>query len=186
MAGGGARQRREARLTRLAVLVPMLLAAAPAAAQRDPHRPTAEERAWLERCVARVEADFPDRAFSRCARRLTRACLGHEEAEVPRLRQPAGRNSHPRSCAPIEATLWDELLNRWYREAQEAMRPEAAEALRRAQRAWIAFRDLACEVEAEMAPSFYGLDLAADCRLARVAERALELRRLADLAREVR
>ncbi len=173
-------------LPRLLCLI--LLLAAPALAQPgpDPHRPTAEERAWLRQCLEGVEADFPRAGFDRCARRLTGACLGLEEADTPRLRQPAGRNSHPRSCAPIEATVWDEAMNRWYREALDALPAAAQDALRRGQRAWIGYRDAACLVDPLVVPGFLGGDLAADCRLESVATRALELRRLAALAKENR
>jgi uncharacterized protein YecT (DUF1311 family) len=162
---------------RLAALV--LLAAGPAAAQASPDRPTPQERAWLQACVEATSPDAPRTAFDRCAGRLTGACLGSEDPDTPALAQPPGRNSHPRSCAPIETALWDEAMNRWYRAALAAIPAEAQEALRRAQRAWIGFRDLACVPDALASPGFLGGDNAAACRLELVASRALELRRLA-------
>jgi uncharacterized protein YecT (DUF1311 family) len=169
----------------LALLLLAMLAGPVAAQPDDPHQPTAEERAWLARCLDLSDAG--DAAAGRhCAGLLTRACLGHDEAEVPRLRQPQGRNSHPRSCAPIEAALWEELLERWRGEAARAMPPPAREALRRSQRAWISYREASCQVESLVNPGFYGRDLAADCQRDIVAARALDLRRIAAMAREAR
>lgn len=164
----------------LVLVLLALLGAKPAVAQRaDPHQPTAAERAWLERCLEAVDAAEARTAFDRCAGRLTGACLGIEDDATPDIRQPEGRNSHPRSCAPIETALWDEAMNRWYRQALRTLPPPAQEALRRAQRAWIAYRDLACAPEALANEGFMASDVAAGCRLDLVAQRALELRRLA-------
>jgi len=165
------------------------LGVAPAFAQTaptDPHRPTSEERRWLQRCLDATPAEDPAAARARCAGRLTAACLGLEGQDTPRITQPEGRNSHPRSCAPIEAALWDAVLNRWYQDALDAMPAQAQDTLRRSQRAWIGYRDANCATESLVVPGFLGQDLAADCRLDMVTTRALEIRGLASLARENR
>jgi uncharacterized protein YecT (DUF1311 family) len=158
--------------------VVLLLLASAAQAQPDPHRPTAEERRWLAACIGTDAADTTAAIHGRCAGRLTGACLGHDGA--PDLAQPEGRNSHPRSCAPIEAALWDEWLNRWFGEVVQAAPAPAANSLRQAQRAWIAFRDAGCRAEAMLAAGFVGSDNAAACLLEQTARRALDLRRIRD------
>jgi uncharacterized protein YecT (DUF1311 family) len=165
-------------------LLPLLMLplVAPAAAQPDPHRPTAQERAWLESCLRQAAAapSAPGRRDS-CGFRLTGARMGREADERPApVRQPPGRIDHPRSCAPIETALWDEWLNRWYREALAALPEPARESLGRAQRAWIAFRDAACGFETELSPGFLGQDMAATCRLEQTVARALDLRRIGE------
>lgn len=151
----------------------------------DPLRPTAEERAWLAQCLGAADPGDPV-ADQRCAGLLMRACLGHDEREVPRLHQPEGRNGHPRGCAPIEAALWEEWLERWNNEAFQALPAPARDALGRSQQAWTAYRDASCRVEALVHPGFYVRDLAAECQLEAVTARALDLRRIATMAREAR
>lgn len=151
----------------------------------DPLRPTAEERAWLAQCLGAADPGDPV-AGQRCAGLLTRACLGHDEHDVPRLRQPEGRNGHPRGCAPIEAALWEEWLERWIGEASQTLPAPARDALGHSQQAWSAYRDARCRVEALVHPGFYGRDLAAECRREAVTARALDLRRIATMAREAR
>lgn len=68
----------------------------------------------------------------------------------------------------------------------QALPAPAREALGRSQQAWMAFRDASCEVEALVHPGFYGRDLAAECRREIITARALDLRRIAALAREAR
>jgi hypothetical protein len=86
--------------------VVLLLLASAAQAHPDPHRPTADERRWLATCIGTDPTETAAAIHGRCATRLTGACLGHDGALA--MEQPAGRNSHPRSCAPIETALWDE------------------------------------------------------------------------------
>ena len=50
-------------------------------------------------------------------------------------------------CAHADYLAADEALNTEYRRARAALDESAGTALRDAQRAWIAFRDKACEVE---------------------------------------
>lgn len=167
------------------VLLAATLGVPAAAGPEDPRRPTLEERAWLQRCLDAADPGDPA-SGTRCVGVLTRACLGHEDPEVPRLRQPEGRGGHPRSCAPIETALWDEWLERWSAEALDAVPAGARAALHASQAAWSLYRAASCQVEALMQPGFRGRDLAADCARDLVAARALDLRRIATLAREAR
>lgn len=167
----------------LALLVLATLAA-PAAAQRAPDgpRPTAQERGWLAGCVQAGQGQPPRAAFGRCGWRLTTACLGHTSESLLESRMPqvAGRLAEPRGCAPVETALWQELLERWQAEAIAYARPAAAEAQRRAHRAFLAFREAACAVEAAVASGTLSQDNLATCRLEATALRALEVKRLRD------
>jgi len=155
------------------------------AAQRHtpaPHRPTVAERAWLTACIGRAVGQPPRAVFGRCGWRVAGACLGQpgEGFFVANLRQPEGRARTTRSCAAVEAVLWQELLDRWQRDTLLALRPAAAEAQRRAQRAFVAFREAACAVEAAAVEGAVGEDNAATCRLEVTALRAAEVKRLHD------
>lgn len=158
--------------------------ALPAAAQRAPEgpRPTQQERLWLDACVQAGTGQPPRAAFGRCGWRLTNACLGHAAESLldARVPQVSGRVAEPRACAPIEAALWQEFLERWQGEAIAFARPVAAEPQRRAHRAFLAFRDAACAVEAAVASGTLALDHLATCRLEATALRALEVKRMRD------
>lgn len=50
-------------------------------------------------------------------------------------------------CHADEAARWDDLLNIIYRRVIQTLDAEGEERLRAAQRAWITYRDLTCEME---------------------------------------
>ncbi|MBU2958737.1 lysozyme inhibitor LprI family protein [Paracoccus sp. 1_MG-2023] len=81
-------------------------------------------------------------------------------------------------CLMAETEAWDTLLNREYRALRDA-RPDQADLLLDAQRAWIALRDADCT----MAYDRYGggsmrTVAAADCQLRHTAIRTLQLRNM--------
>ncbi|HYF09554.1 MAG TPA: lysozyme inhibitor LprI family protein, partial [Acetobacteraceae bacterium] len=147
----------------------LVLLGTAAAAQRapDPARPTAQERAWLEACVNAAQGQPPRAAFGRCGWRLAAACQGYAGESLLDARMPAvpGRLPEPRGCAPVETALWQELLERWQHEAMVYARPAAAEPIRRAHRAFLAFRDASCAVEAAVARGTLAQGHVASCRL---------------------
>jgi uncharacterized protein YecT (DUF1311 family) len=51
------------------------------------------------------------------------------------------------SCQIREQKIWDDYLNAWYGEALKRLKdePDAAAALKDAQRAWIQYRDAKCD-----------------------------------------
>lgn len=50
-------------------------------------------------------------------------------------------------CAARDAQFWDGLLNNAYQQVIAQLAPDREENLREAQRAWVTFRDLTCEME---------------------------------------
>ena len=53
-------------------------------------------------------------------------------------------NATLNECRSKEAAVWDQRLNAAYRTALEKMEKDAADNLRKTQRAWIAWRDASC------------------------------------------
>ena len=87
-------------------------------------------------------------------------------------------------CIQAEAQVWDNLLNEQYqlRRAEFAERPELADQLRDAQRAWIGFRDAECGLAYSIwSDGTIRTIVAANCILTETAERAVELRDLGKL-----
>jgi uncharacterized protein YecT (DUF1311 family) len=179
--------RRCAPLLTLAWLA-VALAAGPAPAQFQPAAPEAIARpsaappaaaappqgGSVTECVAAADAPLE------CLGAQTQACVGRLRAETtPAIVE----------CIQSETRDWDAMLNREYKATMAAMRAEdatgdlldpaktRADALRNAQRAWIAFRDAECGLQAIR----WGRDAlravaAANCLMEETAERALELR----------
>lgn len=50
-------------------------------------------------------------------------------------------------CAGQDAAFWDRLLNAAYQQVIATLDAEREESLRAAQRAWITYRDLTCDME---------------------------------------
>ncbi|HET7409058.1 MAG TPA: lysozyme inhibitor LprI family protein [Paracoccaceae bacterium] len=81
-------------------------------------------------------------------------------------------------CAHLDYLAADEMLNAEYKRARAALGESGATALRDAQRAWIVFRDKACEVEgAQFAGGSIRPMVVAGC-LARLTRRRTEDLRL--------
>ncbi|WP_442753365.1 lysozyme inhibitor LprI family protein [Methylocystis sp. JAN1] len=149
--------------------------ASPVAAEEKAVSPNGSEKGWAANCVK--EKSDESAAFSACVGKVTEACLGLEDA--PKEIKPSDKNGHPRSCAAVEAKIWDDYLNRWYGDAAKIVPAEAKEKLRDAQRAWIAYRAARCDVESALHPFPLGEDNRADCLMRETARRALQLRAIA-------
>jgi len=150
------------------------MAIAGAQAQDSGPSPNASERGWIAACLKK-NAD--NAKAQGCVGSVLRACLGADDA--PKSIKPSDLNGHPRSCAPVERKIWDELLNRWYGETAKKIPAAALDKLRAAQRAWIAYRDASCAVAGELHAFPLGEDNEATCLMETTAERALEMRELA-------
>jgi uncharacterized protein YecT (DUF1311 family) len=162
-----------------------VLAAPVAEAQRAPDgpRPLPAERAWLEGCVLSALAHPPRAAFGRCAWRIAAACQGDagEGLLVARLPQALpGRPLPADACAQVEAALWQQQMDRWLREVGLLAPAAQQEGLRRAQRAFLAFRDAGCAAERALSPPGEAAANELSCRLEKTALRALDLKRLRD------
>jgi uncharacterized protein YecT (DUF1311 family) len=156
---------------------------APAAPRApDPARPHAAERAWVEACILTALAHPPRAAFGRCAWRIAATCQGEagEGLLVARLPALPDRPQPPRTCMLVETAIWQQQLDRWQRDLGLLATGPAAEALRRAQRAFPGYRDLACAAEEALSAPAEAEANRLACRLEQTALRALELKRLRD------
>jgi uncharacterized protein YecT (DUF1311 family) len=147
----------------LAVLTPLLLAAA-AAAHADPPRATLGDRSAVEACLALVrqnaekgaqgpvedEAPGPAGRLAGAAKDATtqaESCIG--AVTIACQQQPGGSSTHAMiECNNREWAVWDERLNRAYSEALKGAEPKLATALREAQRAWLQWREKSCKLPA--------------------------------------
>lgn len=131
----------------------------------------------LEACYAAAEGAGAREA---CVGVVAEACMAADGGDYSTVGMM--------ECLSAETAVWDTFLNDEYRETRavfEAMDVEEtnpayarrAQALRTAQRAWIAFRDAECGLAYSRwgAGSMRMLD-GAGCRQRMTAERALELR----------
>ena len=123
-----------------------------------------------------TSADIGDTAPS-CIGRAANACQSAS----------AGGSTTPGivECIQAETAIWDGLLNEVYRKVRGDMRAEdsaggtinRADALRDAQRAWIAFRDADCALAyAQWQDGSIRSIVGANCQMTMTAQRTLELR----------
>lgn len=131
----------------------------------------ADDGSALEACLA-------DRADNResCIHAIFDACIA--AAPVP-TDTVMGWKETDRTCGARELAAWDAMLNREYRALREVIgRFDAAapDALRDAQRAWIAWRDTNCAWPAVMLRGNDAHHHEVNCPLRATALRALELR----------
>jgi uncharacterized protein YecT (DUF1311 family) len=97
----------------------------------------------------------------------------------PCIDEPGGQSTQGmNACMAREAVLWDELLNQEYRRLKSGLEPEQFEALRDAQRAWIAYKDVKCDILPMVVEGTIASNLAAGCALETLARRAIELQEL--------
>lgn len=80
------------------------------------------------------------------------------------------------ACISAETAAWDWILNREYRGLRMALDEEQKDALRDAQRKWIAFRDADCAFPHIFVRGTLSQPWGADCVMQHTARRAMELR----------
>lgn len=109
-----------------------------------------------------------------CVGRVSDPCLESSEGQ-----STAGMVA----CTDKETKVWDEMLNEEYGRLIGLLSSKAAEAVRQAQRDWIALRDADCKVPYEI---FEGgtmaQPIAANCVLTHTADRAMQVRAWRDMA----
>lgn len=124
-------------------------------------------------------ASEPQDAVPACIGAATSRCID----ETPQGYTTAGMTA----CAVAETAIWDEFLNTAYQDLRAQMREmdamentgevSRADALRDAQRAWIAFRDAECDFNwAMFQEGTIRSNVYAACVQDLTAQRALELR----------
>ena len=166
------------------------LLASPAVAQSAP---TKADREAVAACVApvRQQAEKPpgpsdaESAATGAAAQLKRAginvgrtadsCIG--VVSTPCLQTPEGHSTHGSAdCLRREAAVWDERLNAAYQKRLDGAAPAYRDALRKTQRAWVAFRDAKCAVPyAEHEGGSMAVPMSADCLTTETARQAIWL-----------
>lgn len=146
-------------------LLPLILVATPA---------LADDVGQIEACLAETGVEA----------HLSRTCIGL--ISTPCIEAPGGSTTvGMMDCLGREHDAWDVLLNRYWgpmmakaREVDAAEAgsgaPSSAEALRTAQRAWIAFRDADCaHAASEWGSGTMAGPIRIGCLLERTAERTI-------------
>ncbi|MCJ2127472.1 lysozyme inhibitor LprI family protein [Methylobacterium sp. E-045] len=140
-----------------------------AVAQTDTGRQASSDLATIERCVAFAKDDG---ARLSCIGRVSQPCIDAPDGSGS---STMGMNG----CYAREIAAWDTRLNRTYKDVGAAMSESADLSLRDAQRAWIAFRDKACDWPSLVYPggSIIG-PLSGECLQIQTGRRALDLDRI--------
>jgi uncharacterized protein YecT (DUF1311 family) len=149
----------------------LLLMAAPVRAQDD--EPTAAERKTIADCLDKNAGDDELKQMS--------ACIGLVADPCPDA--PGANTMTIVACQIREQKIWDDDLNDWYGEALKRLsaEPDAAAALKDAQRAWIAFRDSKCDYwEKRYEGGTFASVAAGNCMRATTGQRAIEMRAILD------
>ncbi len=103
------------------------------------------------------------------------ACKGI--VALPCLDTEAGMSTHGQvDCIAGETVLWDEVLNADYKRLMALLDQEQKDALRTAQRAWIALRDADCGFPHILVRGTMARPWGADCMREMTADRVLWLR----------
>lgn len=151
----------------------LLIAAAAAAAWLAAGAAEANDLGRIEACLANAEPTGRE------------ACIGI--VALPCLDRPEAFSTHGSvACIEGEVALWDQLLNVDYRRLMGNLDGPQQEALRTAQRAWIALRDADCFFPQELIRGTMAQPMTADCRLEMTARRVLWLRDQIDFRAEFR
>ncbi|MBM3544841.1 MAG: DUF1311 domain-containing protein [Alphaproteobacteria bacterium] len=151
----------------------MILFAPAQSLAQDAFVPTEAERAKISDCIKRAASETELKQMSACIGLIAEPCVEAPDANTASLV----------ACHMREQTIWDGYLNTWYGEAQNKLKGDTAsgDALKQAQRAWIAFRDAKCAYwEKRYAGGTIVAVLTGDCMRVETGIRALEVRAILD------
>ena len=155
----------------LAVMLALLaLNAAPALTQDD--EPSTAERKTIADCLDKNSGDEI---------KAMGACIGLIGDRCPD--EPGANTMTIIACQIREQKIWDDYLNDWYGESLKRLadEPDAAAALKEAQRAWIQFRDAKCDYwEKRYEGGTFASVAAGNCMRATTGQRAIEMRTILD------
>ena len=166
------------------------LVARSAPAQADARRATAGDRAVVEACLklvnenaekeaqGKIENELPGAAgrlaaAAKDAATQQESCIG--AVNIPCQQEPGGASTMGMiDCITREQMVWDERLNRVYREALKEGPSKLAKALRDAQRVWLQWREKRCKLpEIDNEGGSIAGPLYAGCMLDATARQAL-------------
>jgi uncharacterized protein YecT (DUF1311 family) len=149
----------------------LLLPATSALAQSD--EPTAAERKTIADCLDKSSSSDELKPMSSCIGLIGDRCAD----------EPGANTMTIVSCQIREQKIWDDYLNDWYGQALTRLKdePDAAAALKSAQRAWIQFRDAKCDYwEKRYEGGTFASVAAGNCMRVTTGQRAIELRVILD------
>lgn len=127
-------------MKRLAVALLLIPFSQPVLAQEDTYEPADAEA--LQMCLEAVDAEMLSADFDGSSSRYQ--CIG--AASDPCQEEPGGSSTQGgTACMRRETAWWDEQLNAAYTDIKDNVTDEAFSLLQDAQRAWITYRDKACE-----------------------------------------
>ena len=150
-----------------------IIIAKTAVAQDMTYQP--QDAALLNKCIASVNSSFDSSDDTASARNLT-DCIGIAfsacQDESPLNSTTIGM----RECATREISWWDKMLNNNYSDLKNQLGEDEFTELKKAQLAWVSYRDQKCEFE-----YFYWRDgtirsiFYSSCQLDMTARRAIDL-----------
>jgi uncharacterized protein YecT (DUF1311 family) len=180
---------KELRLMRATMVIAFFLAAVlPAFAGDD--KPTAADRTAVADCLTLTRQNLDNASSSDAeakagaAARLERAakeatssaasCIG--VIAEPCQSEPGGAsNLGTAQCYDRETAVWDERLNQNYKQRLDDAEPAYRDALKKMQRAWIAYRDAKCGSISVGEQGSISVPLTASCLLDETARQAIFL-----------
>lgn len=129
-------------------------------------QPTAKEVASIRACAEKYRDDVSGGE---------RQCLFKLVAD-PCTETDAGQSNVGRAdCFRLEKAIWDELLNKNFKDLREDLDNEQKTKLRDMQRAWVAYRDTTCEFYHHKIQGSMAVWMTAACLAREPARRALLL-----------
>jgi len=144
----------------------VLIASAPACAE-VPFEPKAAESATIDKCLKRTADDDVFKQADQCIGLISDPCIDKDTSTAV-------------ACQEREMRIWDEKLNAAFKDARAHVDAATGEALKEAQRAWIAFRDAKCAVsKKEYEGGTMATIMVADCKRTETGRRALEMQAIA-------
>jgi uncharacterized protein YecT (DUF1311 family) len=153
------------------MLALLLLTATSVLAQGD--EPTAAERKTIADCLEKSSSSDALKTVSACIGLIGDRCAD----------EPGANTMTIVSCQIREQKIWDDYLNDWYGEALKRLKdePDAAAALRTAQRAWIEYRHAKCDYwEKRYESGTFASVATGNCMRVTTGQRAIELRVILD------
>lgn len=144
----------------------LLIASSPSLAE-DPFQPTAAERGAIDKCLKRTAEEDVLKKAAACVGLISDPCIDKDTATAV-------------ACQERETRIWDELLNKAFRDARAHLDSAVGGALKDAQRAWITFRGAKCAVsEKEYEGDTMATIMVADCKRTETGRRAIEMQAIA-------
>ena len=154
-------------MQRSAVALGLVLIASVPACAEDPFEPKPAERATIDKCLKRTADDDVFKQADQCIGLISDPCIDKDTSTAV-------------ACQERETRIWDEKLNAAFKDARAHLDAATGEALKEAQRAWIAFRDAKCAVsEKEYGDGTMATIMVADCKRTETGRRALEMQAIA-------